>query len=111
MDFCHWLLGMNFNCGGKNLLAERSRALVIGQGLEEKFDCLTDIGKSLLDRLSLRLASFQLRTPSVTSLLVLFDYDTNLACHQSSFYRQRDRAMFQAKACREQRHFHVRAGS
>ncbi len=49
-------LGMNFDGGGENLPAERRRALVIGQGLQEEFDCLTDIGKSLLDRLSLRLS-------------------------------------------------------
>lgn len=58
-----------------------------GQSFQEEFDCLTDIGKSLLDRLSLRLASLQLRAPSVTSVLVLFDYNTDLARHQPSFYR------------------------
>src|ERR1019366_2614707 len=72
---------MNFDGGGENLPAERRRALVVGQGLQEEFDCLTDVGKSLLDGLSLRLASLQLRAPGVTSVLVLFDYDTHLARH------------------------------
>ena len=81
---------MDFDGGGKNLLAERRRALVIGQGLQEQLNCLTDIGKSLLDGLSLRLASLQFRAPGVTSVLVPFDYDTDLARHQPSFYRDLD---------------------
>jgi hypothetical protein len=76
---------MNFDGSGKNLLAERRRALVIGQSLQKQFDCLTNIGKSFLDRSSLRLASFQFWAPSVTSVFVLFDYDTNLARHQPAF--------------------------
>jgi len=44
---------MNFNRGGKYLLAQRRRALFIGQGLQEEFDGLPDIGKSFLDRLPL----------------------------------------------------------
>ena len=78
---------MNFDGGGENLTAERRRALVVGQGLQEELDCLTDVGKSLLDGLSLRLASLQFRAPGVTSVLVPFDYDTNIASHQPSFYR------------------------
>jgi len=46
-------LGMNFYGSGKNLLAQRHRALVIGQGLQKEINCFTDIGKSLLDCRSL----------------------------------------------------------
>jgi len=53
-------LGMDFDGGSENLAAQGRRALLIGQGLQEKFNCLTDIGKSLLDCLSLRFG-----TPSV----------------------------------------------
>src|ERR1035441_3251422 len=49
-------LGMNFDRGGKNFSAQRRGALFVGQGLQVEFDCLTDIGQSLLDRVSLRLA-------------------------------------------------------
>jgi hypothetical protein len=43
----------------------------------------------------LRLATLQFRAPSVTSVLILFDYDTHLAHHQSTFYRRRgQRVMF-----------------
>ena len=80
-------LGVNFDGRGKNLPAERHRALVIGQGLQEEIDCLTDVGESLLDRLPLRLASLQLRTPGVASVLVPLDYDADLARHQPAFYR------------------------
>lgn len=52
------ILGMNFDGGVKNLLAERRRPLIISQSLEEEFDCLTDVGESLFDGLTLRLASF-----------------------------------------------------
>src|ERR1035438_8880444 len=83
------VLGMNFDNGGEDFPAQRSGALFIGQGLQEELDRLTDIGKSLLDGLSLRLESLQFRAPGVTSVLVLFDYDTHLARHQPSFYRQR----------------------
>ncbi len=48
---------MNFDGGGENFPAQRRGALVIGEGLQKEFDCLTDIGKTLLDGLSLRLAS------------------------------------------------------
>jgi hypothetical protein len=37
----------------------------------------------------LGLAPLQLWAPRVASVLVLFDYDANLAGHQTSFYRQR----------------------
>ena len=77
----HGSSGVYFDGGDKDLAAERRRALVIGQGLQEKIDCLTDIGKSLLDGPSLRLASLQVRAPSVTSVLVVFDYDTCLSRH------------------------------
>lgn len=81
-------LGMDFDRGGKNLLAQRRRALFIGQSLQEEFDGLADIGKSLFDRLPLRLAPLQFRAPRVTSVFVLFIYDTDLARHQQSFYSQ-----------------------
>src|SRR5215469_16828659 len=80
---------MNFDGGGQNLLAQRGRALFISQGLQEEFDCLADIDECLLDRLALRLASLQFGAPRIAALLVLFDYNANLACHQPSFYRQR----------------------
>ncbi len=82
-------LGMNFDRGSQNFLAQRRRALFITQGLQEEFDCLADIGECLLNRLALRLAPLQFWAPRVAALLVLFDYDANLARHQSSFYRQR----------------------
>ena len=63
---------MDFDGGGENLLAERGGALVFRKGFQEEFDCLADIGKSLLDRVALRLAPLQFRAPSVTSVLVLF---------------------------------------
>src|SRR5213080_1891082 len=80
---------MNFDRGGQNLLAQRRRALFISQGLQEEFDCLADIDKCLLDRLALRLAPLQFWAPRVAALLVLFDYDANLARHQPTFYRHR----------------------
>jgi hypothetical protein len=33
-------LGMNFDCGGQNLPAQRSRALLVSQGFQEEFDHL-----------------------------------------------------------------------
>jgi hypothetical protein len=74
-------LGMHFDCGSKNLPAEQRRALVLGQSLQKQLDRLTDIGERFLDRLSLRLASPQLGAPSVTSFVVLFDYNADLARH------------------------------
>ena len=74
-------LGMNFDRGGQNLLAQRGRALFISQSLQEEFDCLADIDKCLLDRLALRLAPLQFWAPRVAALLVLFDYDASLARH------------------------------
>ena len=86
---------MDFDRGSEDLPAQRRRALLIGQGLQEKFDCPTDIGKSLLDRPSLRLAALQFRAPSVTSVLVLLDYDTYLPRRQQSSYHQgRLKALF-----------------
>jgi len=41
-------LGMNFDEGSKDLLAQRCRALFVGQGFQEEFDRLTDIRKGLL---------------------------------------------------------------
>src|SRR5712692_6533435 len=78
---------MNFDRGGQNLPAQRCRALFISQGLQEELNCLADIDKSLLDGLALRLASLQFWAPCVVAVLILFDYDTNLASHQPSFYR------------------------
>lgn len=74
-------LDMNFYRGGQNLAAERSRALLIGQGLQEKLNCLADIRERLLDVPPLRLAPLQFRAPGVISVLVLFDHDADLACH------------------------------
>lgn len=79
---------MNFDCGGENLLAQRSRTLFIGQSLQEEVNRFPDIGEGLLDRLSLRLAALQFWAPCVTSMLVPLDYDTDLARHQRSFYRE-----------------------
>jgi hypothetical protein len=79
---------MNFDRGGQNLLAQRGRALFISQGLQEEFDCLADIDKCLFDRLALRLAPLQFWAPRVAALLVLFNYDANLARHQPLCYRQ-----------------------
>jgi hypothetical protein len=36
----------------------------------------------------LRLTLLQFWAPGVTAVLILFDYDTDLARHQQSFYRQ-----------------------
>src|SRR5580692_6475104 len=74
---------MYFDGGGENLLAERGRTLFIGQRFQKQLNRFTDIGKAFLDGLSLRLASPQFRAPSVISVLVLFDYDTDLARHRS----------------------------
>jgi hypothetical protein len=60
-------LGMNFDCGGQNLLAQCRRALFISQGLQKEFDCLADIDKRLLNRLALRLAPLQFGAPRVVA--------------------------------------------
>jgi hypothetical protein len=39
--------GMNFDCGGQNLLAQRRRALFISPGLQEEFNSLADIDQRL----------------------------------------------------------------
>lgn len=39
-------LAMNFDRGGQNLLAQRRRALFIGQGLQEEFNCLATPGNA-----------------------------------------------------------------
>ena len=49
---------MNFDGRGKNLLAERRRALLVGQRLQEELDGFADICKSFFDGLALRLAAF-----------------------------------------------------
>ena len=72
---------MNFDCGGKDLPAQRRRAFFSGQGFQEEINGLADIGEGLLDCLAFRLAAFQFRAPSVAAVLVLFDYDADLACH------------------------------
>lgn len=57
-------------------------------GFQKQLNGFANIGQSLLDRLSLRLAALQFRTPRVTPVLILFDYDTNLALHQDLLYRR-----------------------
>ena len=74
-------LGMNFNCSGENYLVGRGQALVIGERFQEEFGSLADVGEGLLDRRTLRLAALEFRTPSVASMLVLFDHHTHLAHH------------------------------
>jgi hypothetical protein len=81
-------LGMNFDRGGQNLLAQCGRALFISQGLQKELNCLADIDKCLLDGLALRLAPLQFWAPRVATVLVLFDYDANLTRHRPSLYRR-----------------------
>ena len=81
-------LGMNFDRGGQNLLAQCGRALFISQGLQKELNCLADIDKCLRDGLALRLAPLQFWAPRVATVLVLFDYDANLTRHRPSLYRR-----------------------
>ena len=81
-------LGMNFDRGRQNLAAPRCRALFIGQSLQEQLNCLADIGHSLHDRLSLRLATLQFRAPCITPVLILFDYITLKTAIDSQHCRQ-----------------------
>ena len=74
---------MNFDGSRQNCLAESSRAFVVGQGFEVEFDSFPNIGQGLFDSLALGLTSLQFRTPSVASVLALFDHHTDLACHSS----------------------------
>src|ERR1017187_544206 len=57
---------LNIDRGGQNLVAQRLRSLLIGRSLQEELNCFADIGQSLLDRLSLRLATLQFRPPCIT---------------------------------------------
>ena len=60
---------MNLDGRSEDLLAKRCRSLVVGQSLQEAFDCLADLSKCLFDSLTLRLASLQLRAPSVATIV------------------------------------------
>src|SRR5580700_9292864 len=53
-------LGMNFDRGGQNLLAQCGRALFISQGLQKELNCLADI-----DKVSPRRSCLEIGTPSV----------------------------------------------
>ena len=70
---------MNFDRGGQNLPTQRSRAFFLGQGLEEELNGFANIRESLLDRISVRLAALQFRAPGVASVLVLLNYNADLA--------------------------------
>jgi hypothetical protein len=66
----------------KNIPAQRCGPFFVGQCFQEKVDRFADVGKRFLDGRAFRLATFQIRAPSVTAVLVLFDYDADLPCYR-----------------------------